>query len=186
MNGWGASIIAPEMNKTRAFDMHEHRLRYAAWTSTRAISRGTDGGNVGNVYRTIAAAGLEKALIQTFASNTEYDTWHPKTVQAVIKAAKKNGMVLTFGQGAKLLAIYIKTLYIIPGLRKDLLKHAHPPVDRILLQHCLPRPHNRDSNWVSWSKFDRKRYRRSFNCIELMSLKTGEPRWKLEQCWILD
>jgi hypothetical protein len=80
---------------------------------------------------------LETALATRFASHTEYDEWHPKMVQAVIKAAKKNGVALTFGQGAKLLAIYIKTLYIIPGQRKDLLQHAHPPVDRILLKTAL-------------------------------------------------
>ena len=175
-------MFAPYMTKAGQYDMHEHRLRFAAWTCARAIARGTVGAKMGNVYRTIVSADLETALATRFASHTDFDKWHPKMVQAVIKAAKKNGMALTFGQGAKLLAIYIKTLYIIPGQRKDLLQHAHPPVDRILLKNALPKGERSNPENLAWTHFDKKRYDEAFKKVEL-KCGTGE-RWKIEKCWV--
>jgi hypothetical protein len=169
------------MAKPEAYDMREHRLRYVAWTCARAIARGTVGAKVGNVYRTIISAELESALKKRFTSHRDYDKWHPKTVEAVIQAAKKNGMALTFGQGAKLLAIYIKTLYIIPGQRKDLLKHAHPPVDRILLMNALPKRERSNPGYLAWTHFDKKRYNDAFKKVEFKCC-IGE-RWTIEKFW---
>lgn len=137
---------------------------------------------MGNVYRTIVAADLETALATHFASHTEFDEWHPRMVQAVIKAAKKNGMALTFGQGAKLLAIYIKTLYIIPGQRKDLLQYAHPPVDRILLKNALPLADRSKPEDLAWTRFDEKRYKKAFQKLEQACSRKGE-RWRIEEYW---
>ena len=170
------------MTKPETYGMQEHRLRYAAWTCSRAIARGTVGAKMGNVYRTIVAADLETALATHFASHTEFDKWHPRMVQAVIKAAKKNGMALTFGQGAKLLAIYIKTLYIIPGQRKDLLQYAHPPVDRILLKNALTKGERSNPENLAWTHFDKKRYYDAFKKVE-SKCKKGE-RWTIEKCWV--
>ncbi len=72
--------------------MQEHRLRYAAWTCSRAIARGTVGAKMGNVYRTIVSAVMETALATRFASHTDFDKWHHGKLQAVIKAVKKNPM----------------------------------------------------------------------------------------------
>jgi hypothetical protein len=121
-------------------------------------------------------------LATRFASHTDFDKWHPKMVQAVIKAAKKNGMALTFGQGAKLLAIYIKTLYIIPGQRKDLLQHAHPPVDRILLKNALPMGERSNPENLAWTHFDKVQYNKAFQKLEHACRSKGE-RWKIEQYW---
>jgi hypothetical protein len=81
-----------------------------------------------------------------------------------------------------LLAIYIKTLYIIPGQRKDLLQHAHPPVDRILLKNALPKGERSNPENLAWTHFDKKRYDEAFKKVEL-KCGTGE-RWKIEKCWV--
>jgi len=161
----------------------EHRLRYAAWTCASAIARGTDGAKTRNVFYTLRQAGIETELEKKrFTSHAEYDAWHPGMVKRVIKAATKNGIALTYGQGAKLLAIYIKTLHIVPGIRKDLLTHAHPPIDRILLKNRLPKGQRSNPMALAWTKFDQPRYQKTFAQLE-QSSENGKPRWMIEASW---
>ncbi|MEX1132327.1 MAG: hypothetical protein WEC15_03810 [Flavobacteriales bacterium] len=171
------------MSNDAPYSMNEHRLRFAAWTCARAIARGTDGAKTKNVHRTIIAAGIEKELEKkSFTSNTDYDKWHAKMVQRMLKAASQNGMALSFGQGAKLLAIYIKTLYIISGQRKDLLKYAHPPIDRFLLKNALPKGEKSKLHNLAWTQFDQDRYTTVFAMVET-HCGNGKERWMIEQCW---
>lgn len=87
---------------------------------------------------------------------------------------------MSFGIAAKILAIFIKVMYIIPGERQDLLKHGHPPLDRIVLMNSLRSiAHNQS---LSWTKFDKRQYYAAFKLITKESERTNY-RWELERHW---
>lgn len=173
------------MCATKEYTADLHRARYAAWTASRAIGRGVPGVKSAGVFRAMQRVELEDRLKDmVFSSRSTYDKWHIAMVERIQKAGASEGMQLTFGLGAKALAIHIKTLHIIPSKRQDLLRFAHPPLDRIVLKNGLPKTLRNDPHLLGWTKFDRKAYSRAYNAVEENVLTADEPRWKIEACWM--
>ncbi len=173
------------MCSTEGYTAEQHRARFAAWTASRAIGRGVADVKTERVFRAMERVDLEARLkTTTFSSRKAYDKWHVTMVERIQKAAASEEMPLTFGLGAKALAIHIKTLHIIPGKRIDLLRFAHAPLDRIVLKNGLPKQLRHDHALLGWTKFDRRAYSRAYSAVEENVLGSDEPRWKIEACWI--
>lgn len=173
------------MCATKEYTADMHRTRYAAWAASRAIGRGASGISTARVFRAMERVDLEGRLKTTvFSSRAAYDKWHVGMVERIQKAAVSEGMQLTFGLASKVLAIHIKTLHIIVGKRKDLLRFAHPPVDRIVLKKGLPKDLRNNLTLLGWTHFSREDYRRVFKALEEHVLDSNQPRWKIEACWM--
>jgi hypothetical protein len=92
----------------------------------------------------------------------------------------------TYGRAAKLVAVYLKSMVVLPDLQSDVTGYIHPPVDRIMLQNIAQDPDvNREASQIlrnaSWTQFDEEEY---FDIISILKKINGDrPFWKVEEYW---
>ncbi len=173
-----------DRSEIEAYSFSEHREYYAAWAATRSVGILFKDVQKFKVYRSLLLSQVENSLLENqFNSRKEFDVWHRSMVERIVKIARKEGIEFSFGRAAKVLAIHIKTLHIIPGKRTDLVKFAHPPIDRTVLTTGLPSECRRDKTNLSFTKFSREQYSKVFKCLESNLLRPTDPRWKIEVRW---
>ena len=94
----------------------------------------------------------------------------------------------THGIAAKMINVYLKTIFICGGYHKHTkTRSIHPPIDRILLNKLSQvNFNNRKELWKEmeskgWSKYDADEYQ-----VVIDEIKAGlgrKPLWQIEQYW---
>lgn len=176
----------------------EHRHRYASWCASRAASvrnKCSFSAKTGKVI--VERSGLSKLANgwEELPSPCDFDAWHRKMRKKMCLIAVKTDGVkgeFTDGIAAKLINIYLKTLFVIPAHTKitseeiNKLNSIHPPIDRTLLKNLAKaNVGGNEMNWSqylnlgkSWSSFSSDIYEEVISKIKKVS---GKELWKIEE-----
>lgn len=162
------------------YTFDEHRYNFAVWTAARAIQRGLSHASSENIAKLFKKLKIVDAIeSQKFKNENDYDSFHKSFCDKLIEEAKKLKINLSYGRASKLLAIFIKTYYVLPenGVG-NISKFAHPPIDNIVLEKSKKMHSIRPI--PKWTLMEKDEY---FNVInELRNLKL-ENFWMLEKYW---
>lgn len=167
-----------------AYGIHEHKHRFAAWCAGRAV-RGVKGLNVPNAKEILEAIGLNKICgPDSLPAPRNMLTQHRRWRNRAINAARARGIKLTDGIAAKLINVYLKSVFVCGGDENHVKVAAlHPPIDDALLQGL----HKKRPKWdvekaaTRWTKLDLKEYERMIK--EIKTLMKGQPLWMFEKDW---
>lgn len=155
-----------------------HTYNFAVWTAARAVSRNFTGTQ--NIIEAIEASEMWKEVTNPNISWSQeyFDAQHKKWANTIIKNIKEKEINCSFGQAAKIVAVFLKTAIILPNKGEgDLAAVIHPPIDRILLKNLgLAGEMGKVS---AWTKFDEKAYDDVMNKIK----KKFKPLWTAEEFW---
>lgn len=173
-----------------AYSHEEHLHRFACWTAARAAQRGWGGGTMAAITAALEATGFPAkvaALSQSSPSSTAFDVWHAERVDELTEALVgklAKPMDNIYGRVAKIIAIYIKTMYVAKAPDTALSRVAHPPIDGILLKEVKRK--NPDFKYppklgFHWSTFDKGAYQRALNYLR--EVNGEKPFWQIETFW---
>ena len=162
------------------YSFAEHVHRFAVWTAARAVQRNFT--TTENIRKAIEQTELQNLFFRKDINSPEqFDKFHKETCDKLITEFRKQGMVPSYGRAAKIVAIYIKTVIVIPEKGKSKLsKIAHPPIDRILLHNLdskYPELKLKSRNWTTLNKVE------YFKLIKKFREDFGDCFWKIEENW---
>jgi hypothetical protein len=166
------------MNKP--YDFNEHKHRYSVWTAARAVQRKFTTTN--NISKAIDKSGLRRfsETEEVYTSN-QYDIEQYTWCGQLIEAFEEMGVACSYGQAAKIVAIYLKTAVVLPGNGKSLNAQViHPPIDSILIKAISAFPELSHLKNKRWTKFSFDDY---VEVIGPVRAKFGKFDWTLEEYW---
>jgi len=139
---------------------------------------------------------LEKASMNSVAKNLgglpepdDFDKEHEKWRNKVITAAKAHGLSFTHGLAAKLINIYLKSIFVCGNDHdNNKVKAIHPPIDSVLLDAL--HKHNvsgKKSEWQAarkarWSKLTSAQYQAVIEAIK-STISKDKGLWEIEEFW---
>jgi hypothetical protein len=182
------------------YSIREHRHNFAVWTAARAAQRGLAGATVKAIGEAIASSGL----IDTIAPDTtppttpeSFDALHRIWSGKLCRSLAGHCKNVSYGRTAKIVAIYLKTVVVIPAREedRDFIAVIHPPIDAILLRKigddkqmhrdvrdCCNKTRERGKGWTSLNE---DAYFDVINTFRKHNLH--QPAfWMLEQFWAGD
>ena len=180
-----------------SYTIEEHQHRFAAWAAGRAANVNGCRFKVEQGKQILEDVGLNivARTINNLPQPNEFDAEHRKWRNDVINAAKKhnekNGKPLAFTHGvaAKLINIYLKSIFVCSGSHGDpKVKAIHPPIDSVLLDALYRQNIGQNRNaWQSarntrWSKLNSQQYENVINAIQ-HTIPAGSGLWRIEEYW---
>lgn len=166
------------MSSAYSFDEHIHR--FAVWTAARAVQRNFT--TTAKIRIAIEQTDLKKLLQNEQIATKDFKSFHIQCCNTLIASFAESKEHATYGQAAKIVAIYIKTAIIISKKEGSLLtKIAHPPIDRILLT-AISKKH--PIKIINWTQLNEERYWELIQKLSDISntFYNGEF-WMLEKDW---
>ena len=171
--------------KSENYQPSEHIHRFAVWTAARAVQRGfTTTANISYVINNSSLMDFTKIAIN---SSAEYDVFHKKCANEIIKLFKdcknKRGesVVATYGQAAKIISIYLKTVIIITSSCEDsICNYIHPPIDNILLKAISKEVKVKQFNTIKWTQLNMAEY---WDLVSNLKKSVKEFNWRIEEFW---
>ena len=126
--------------------------------------------------------------VSNLPSPRSFDSQHRRWRNSAIIAAKKRRITMSHGVAAKLINIYLKSIYICGGQSKHPKVAAlHPPIDSILLRELIKtsdKEHRQTFirlSKIRWSKFTSADYELAISTIRLLT--HPKPIWTIESLW---
>lgn len=173
-----------------AYTIDEHRHRFAAWAASRAASVNRCRFSVQDGKAILEDAGLNLLLgnPENLPNPQCFDASHRQWREAVIAAADKHRLKFSHGIAAKLINIYLKSVFVCGGHHNHAhVRGIHPPIDSVLLKELHRRNVGglRDA-WgrarrTRWSNLSSEQYEEVIRSIRLGM--QGAPLWEVEQYW---
>lgn len=170
-----------------------HRHRFAAWAAARAAQRGFARASVVCLVSALESSWLPDSLHAALASIStaaQFDALHSSTCRRLVETLCANCQNATYGRAAKLFAVYLKSMVVV-GTESEsaLARHAHPPIDRVLLQaiatdQSLGKDLRQFCRSISWTRLDEARYFRLIAALRAENLDSPSF-WMLERYWKL-
>ena len=160
------------------YNFSEHLHRYAVWTAARAVQRGLT--STKNIQVAIDNTDLNQFLDSNLVmSEVDFDIFHRLTANILIESLKDYN--LTYGQAAKIIAIYLKTTVVIRTSGKgELSRIIHPPIDNILLTNINKDKPNLGLKNIRWTQLSEDKY---FEVIDNMKSLNFDYLWEIEKYW---
>lgn len=165
----------------------DYRHDFAVWAGARASQRGF------TTVKLLKEA-LELSGVKEFSRNpslvtssSEFNNRHGVWCNRVCDLLEDNNVKgVTFGRAAKLIAVYLKVMLVMPNIDSTQAHFIHPPIDRILLQNLskigpISMDNKRLFRQSNWTKFDQDEYLEVLNAIR--SFLNGKPMWRIEEYW---
>jgi hypothetical protein len=176
------------------YNHDEHLHRFACWTASRAAQRGWGKATVETITRAIEKVKFPsslRALYDRSPNVVDFDDWHQATFEELKVALVDQGIEpksITYGRVAKIIAIYIKTVFISNDPTSQLARVAHPPIDGILLRNIKSSEEGKKYGiqypkevGVNWTKFDKDGY---YTVVKFLRSTNGDkPFWQVEAFW---
>jgi hypothetical protein len=162
------------------YSFTDHLHNFAVWTAARATQRGFT--TTLNIQAAINQTDLKNLINNDgFVTSQQFDDFHIKNAEKIIDCLKNKGVSASYGQAAKIIAIYIKTSKVIrdSGL-SNLSKIAHPPIDHILLENLNKKFSSLRLSGIKWTQLNRDQYFELINKLRKLDYKNF---WELEQYW---
>jgi hypothetical protein len=164
----------------KPYDFNEHKHRYAVWTAARAVQRKFTTTN--NIAKAIDKSGLRRfSETDEVYTADQYDIEQHTWCTQLMKAFDEMGVACSYGQAAKIVAIYLKTAVVLPG--NGISPNAlviHPPIDSILIKSISDLPGLSHIKNERWTKFTKAKY---IEVIDSIRAKFGRFDWTLEEHW---
>ena len=177
-----------------SYDIKEHKHRYAAWAASRASSVKGCRFKVRQGEMIIRHLKLHNLIDcpekLPKPGEGEFNSFHRDLREKAISKFKEEepGLNFTHGVAAKLINIYMKTIFICGGYPEHpKTKSIHPPIDALLLKALYQKNIGGfKEEWykaikIRWSKFDSDQYKEVIENIR--KAQEGEPLWKIEEHW---
>ncbi len=166
------------------YDHAEHLHRFGCWAAAAAVRRGfITNEKVAQAIESIKLQELLKQLNSEDLTDESFIAHHKVWSKALKEELKKkvdNQEKVTYGRVAKIIAVYIKTCYVVPFPECQLSKIAHPPIDRILLTRLLDQGMLSKADMESWTKLNKVGY---FILVSKLRNLAPDAFWKLEYYW---
>jgi len=172
----------------------EHLHRFACWTAARAAQRGWARATTKTITKALEDTEFAVSLQELFDADPDsevFDAWHTARVQEIRKALLTLELEperTTYGRIAKIIAIYIKTIYISAYPTSALAQVAHPPIDAILLRNVKAVEKKKPARvpypvglGVHWSTFDKGKYKQALNYLR--KVNGDRSFWEIEEYW---
>lgn len=172
------------------YEIKEHKHRYAAWAASRASSVKGCRFSVLQGKMIIENSGLSTFVDspQNLPETNSFDKVHSDWRESVILQAEKLGLNFTHGVAAKLINVYMKTIFVCGGYAEnEKVAPIHPPIDGLLLKSLRDndvgglKKEWRKAVTKRWSKFDSDEYQSVIDNIR--KALNGSPMWKIEKYW---
>jgi hypothetical protein len=161
----------------------DHIHNFAVWAAARAVQRRFPG-KTSLIKSLIEIAELKHLIIkEPELSPAQFDDFHRKVAGKMLSYYHENQQndKMSYGQAAKIIAIYIKTVVIIRNSENSKLAGiAHPPIDRILLTNIGREHPELELGSISWTKLTEFEY---FELINKLRTLRFEYFWELEKYW---
>jgi len=171
--------------------MEEHKHRFAAWAAGRAANVNGCRFKVENGKQILEAANLNGVArsVENLPTPNKFDTQYREWRNSIIQAAKLHHLTFTHGVAAKLINIYLKSIFVCGGSHEDSrVKAIHPPIDSILLKTLYKKNIGGLRNeWqaagrVRWSKLNSEQYEKLIVAIR-QTIPVGNGLWTIEEYW---
>ncbi|MEE9277985.1 MAG: hypothetical protein V3V06_06200 [Dehalococcoidia bacterium] len=174
-----------------AYDVVEHRRRFAVWAAARAAQRGWESTTVlrdalercGVVE--VVGAGQRGWPKRRDDADEIQDEWR-RRIRTALRRRKVAGAA--YGRAAKLLAVYLKVTVVLgSGRESAFARLLHPPIDRNLLSRLarcesFPGEERRYWNSIRWTKLNRRQYGALIQSLRDHGL--DDPAfWMIERFW---
>lgn len=159
----------------------DHLHNYAVWTAARAVQRKfTTTVNIKSAIEVTRLRDFAESLHEEMSTH-EFDAFHRETAHAMIGFLNRIKVNTSYGQAAKIIAIYLKTSVIIRESGAGTLSRmAHPPIDNILLSRLNKVYPTMVASKIRWTQLDESEY---FKLIEKLRQLNFEYFWKIEKYW---
>ena len=174
-----------------SYSIEEHKHRFAAWAAGRAATvngcrfKVKDGKNI------LELSGMKEVAksIDNLPLPNNFDKCHKIWRERVINVAKELDLEFTHGVAAKLINIYLKSVYVCGDNYEDpKVRAIHPPIDRVLLDDLYKQ--DIGSQKAEWQKARKARCSR-LSSSEYENVITAVQRtipdnqglWKIEEYW---
>jgi len=173
------------------YSIEEHQHRFSSWAASRAASVKGCRFTVAVGKKIIEDAGLAEIAksIENLPDPDQFDDVHKHWRQAVIQSAGKLNLQFTHGVAAKLINIYLKSIFVCSAYYTDKKVMAiHPPIDRVLLDELYKKDIGkqrlawRDARKAKWSKLDSEQYGSVISAIK-KTVSPNEGLWTIEKHW---
>ncbi len=164
------------------YNFNEHKHRFAVWTAARAVQRNF--AKTKTIIEAIECANLKQFCeLDTAICQEDFDRKQKEWCNLIIKYFNKEGETekRSYGRASKIIAIYLKTSYLIPnkGETKNC-EVIHPPIDRILLNNLARKQNIKELQNFKWTNFEDHNYEFVMNTIRNKGLIFN---WTLEKYW---
>lgn len=173
------------------YSIEEHKHRFAAWAAGRAASVNRCRFTVEQGKQILEGAHIYDVScgIQNLPEPNGFDEKHREWRNDVIQAAQQRQLTFTHGVAAKLINMYLKSIFVCSNHHEDpRVKAIHPPIDSLLLD-ALYRGNvgDRRHEWqaarrVRWSKLDSVQYENVISAIK-QTVPQGNGIWQIEEYW---
>lgn len=163
-----------------SYSFNEHKHRYAIWTAARAAQRSFT--TTKNIKEAICATSLKDFCeSDCVVSQVDFDQHHKEWCKTIIKTFAQFGVPCSYGRAAKIIAIYLKTSYVLANSAEaEKCFVIHPPIDRILLSFLSKFEKLKDLNKLNWTQFQEEDY---WKLVERLRLEFKYFDWRLEEYW---
>jgi hypothetical protein len=173
------------------YSIEEHKHRFAAWAAGRAATVNGCRFKVEEGKSILEEAGLKRVAsdLNYFPDANQFDQHHREWRNAVIASAKAYDKKFTHGVAAKLINIYLKSIFVCgytPEHPK--IKAIHPPIDSVLLDELYRQNIGgkrliwQKARKIRWSKLSSKEYEEIIETIRTV-LPENKGLWEIEQFW---
>lgn len=163
------------------YTFSDHLHNYAVWTAARAVQRKFT--NTFNIKTAIETTGLRDFVSNKNdeMSSEQFDAFHRETAITMINFFNSIKVRSTYGQAAKIIAIYLKTSIIIRDSGSgNISKIAHPPIDNILMTRLRRNYPDLVDAEIKWTQMDESNY---FRLIHNLRKLNFEFFWEIEKYW---
>lgn len=172
------------------YSIQQHNHRFAAWAAGRAASV------IGRRFSVAVAKDIIEASDLILLNGDPRNLPQPPNIDAthriwreqIISLASQRGLELTHGVAAKIINVYLKSIFVCGGqVGVANVNWLHPPIDSVLLDALasLNFGGNREiwnrARRIRWSKFNSDQYEAVIFAIRA-SLPSGKL-WEIEQYW---
>lgn len=162
------------------YNFYDHLHNYAVWTASRAVQRKFT--TTKNIKSAIEATDLKEFSKNPKSMTAEqYDDFHKISSNLIIENLDKLGIKASYGQAAKIIAIYFKTSLVIRDSgQSQISKIIHPPIDNILLTNLNRIYPFLRLKGIRWTQLSEDKY---FSLIDRLRTLNQDTFWKLEKYW---
>ncbi len=174
------------------YSIIEHKHRFASW----AASRGASTSPLCRFEVEFGKMLLENSplyevakSIDNLPNSNDFTKQHRIWRESIIQITKEHQKEFTHGVAAKLINLYLKSMFVCAeNINDKRIQVIHPPIDSILLEELYRQNiGNQKLIWnkarkTKWSKFNSMDYEEVIQAVEI-STKNTQGLWTIEKYW---
>ncbi len=188
---WVSKWVLEKKRIYLSYSIEEYKHRFASWAAARGASVINNRFKVEIGKLILEDAGLKNIAnsINNLPSYDDFDKYHKEWRISVINVAKNYNLDFTHGVAAKLINLYLKSIYVCgESINDPRIKNIHPPIDSLLLDELYKQDIGQQkiiwqkAKKAKWSKFTSDEYEEVIKAIK-KSTPVNFGLWEIEQYW---